>query len=195
MLTNGGHFGASVASIGDLDGDEIADLAVGASRDNTGGIGGGAVYVLFMNANGTVKTSTKIAHNTNGGPTLAQLDGFGGALTALGDINGDGIEDVAVGARGDDTGGNGRGAVHVLFLNADGTVKNSQKIANNTGGGPVLKNDDRFGISLAAVGDLVEGDRAKRLRIPWKHTPLVRVRHRHSRVDGARIDCEPPRRP
>ena len=36
------------------------------------------------------------------------------------------------------------GAVHVLFMNTDGTVKSSQKIAHQTGGGPTLADGDRF---------------------------------------------------
>ena len=63
----------------------------------------------------------------------------------IGDLDGDGVTDLAVGAYRDDTGGGGRGAVHVLLLNSDGTVKSSQKIASGVGGGPTLANDDRFG--------------------------------------------------
>ena len=55
-LANGDYFGHSLASLGDLNGDGITDLAVGASKDNTGGALNGAVYVLFMNTNGTVKS-------------------------------------------------------------------------------------------------------------------------------------------
>ena len=46
------------------------------------------------------------------------------------------------------------GAVHLLFLNADGTVSSSTKIASEIGGGPALDDDDRFGTSVAALGDL-----------------------------------------
>lgn len=53
-----------------------------------------------------------IAHETNGGPTLANYDSFGDFVASLGDLNGDGVTDLAVGAVGDDTGGNNRGAVH-----------------------------------------------------------------------------------
>ena len=103
-LANGDYFGSSVASLGDLDGDGVADLAVGARLDDTGGTYGpvsnrGAVYVLFMNANGTVKSSVKIASGINGGP-----DARGPRLLrqcswpSLGDLDGDGVTDLAVGA-------------------------------------------------------------------------------------------------
>ena len=110
MLASGDYFGHAVAAIGDLDGDGITDLAVGADKDDTGGYNRGAVYVLFLNANGTVKSSQKIVHNTGGGPALATSDRFGSSIAALGDLDGDGIADLAVGAVGDDTGGSYRGA-------------------------------------------------------------------------------------
>jgi hypothetical protein len=156
-LADGDYFGGSVASLGDLDGDGVAELAVGAEGDDTGGTQRGAVHVVLLNANGTVKSSTKIASGTNGGPALANYDFFGVSVASLGDLDGDGVADLAVGATGDDTGGFNGGAVHVLLLNANGTVKRSTKIASGTNGGPTLANIDYFGISVASLGDL-DGD-------------------------------------
>jgi serralysin len=158
VLAAGDYFGHAVAALGDLNGDGIMDIAVGADKDDTGGYGHGAVYVLFLNANGTVKASQKIAHGLGGGPTLANNDRFGSSIASLGDLDGDGIADLAVGAASDDTGGAYRGAVHVLFMNANGTVKSSQKIASGTPGAPLLANGDVFGIGVASLGDL-DGDR------------------------------------
>ena len=156
-LVNADRFGDAVSAIGDLDGDGVTDLAVGVPRDDTGGTQRGAVRVLFLNSDGSVRSSTEIAHNTNGGPTLVNSDYFGSSVTSLGDLDGDGITDLAVGAYGDDTGGSGRGAVHVLFLNVDGTVKSSLKIASDTNGLPALADDDRFGRAVTWLGDL-DGD-------------------------------------
>ena len=49
------YFGTSVASLGDLDFDGVVDLAVGAFADDDGGTEYGAVWVLLLNADGTVK--------------------------------------------------------------------------------------------------------------------------------------------
>jgi len=50
--------------------------------------------------------------------------------TAFGDLDNDGISDIAVGVFWDDDGGNNKGAVWILFLNANGTVKDQQKISD-----------------------------------------------------------------
>ena len=50
----------------------MPDLAIGAYGDATGGSSRGAVYVAFMNADGTISSTVKLASGTNGGPALAE---------------------------------------------------------------------------------------------------------------------------
>ncbi|MDJ0497436.1 MAG: DUF5011 domain-containing protein, partial [Acidimicrobiia bacterium] len=151
------HFGRAIAPIGDLDGDGVNDVAVGAPNDDDGSSDRGAVYILFMNGDGTVKSQQKIS-DVDGGFTavLDNADEFGISLTGLGDLDGDGINDIAVGAHQDDDGLNGNGgAVYVLFLNANGTVKSYQKISETEGGlGVLFDANDRFGGGVANIGDL-----------------------------------------
>ncbi len=54
ILDDNDEFGYSAASLGDLDDDGVGDLAVGAWLDDDGGCRRGAVWVLFLNPNGTV---------------------------------------------------------------------------------------------------------------------------------------------
>ena len=125
ILDNEDLFGFSVASLGDLDGDGVGDFGgVGAHFDDDGGQDGGAVWILFLNTDGTVKSHQKIS-DTAGGFTgsLDDHDLFGRSVASLGDLDGDGVTDLGVGAIWDDDGGENRGAVWILFLNADGTVK------------------------------------------------------------------------
>ncbi|MCH8808055.1 MAG: FG-GAP repeat protein [Planctomycetes bacterium] len=148
-----------MASLGDLDGDGVDDLAVGAINDDDGGQDRGAVWVLFLNTDGTVKSHRKIS-DTEGGFTgdLDDDDRFGASLASLNDLDGDGVGDLAVGAVFDDDGGENRGAVWVLFLNPDTTVKSHQKISDHEGGFTgILDDRDNFGFSAAALGDL-DGD-------------------------------------
>ncbi|MHC5210470.1 MAG: hypothetical protein ACYTG2_07125 [Planctomycetota bacterium] len=156
-LDPGDLFGHSVAALGDLDGDGVTELAVGADGDDDGGTQGGAsqtgsFYVLFLDANGTVKSHTKVSA-TAGGFTgsLTDGDGFGHTLASIGDLDGDGVVDLAVGAPGDD---NLAGAVWIVFLDIDGTVKAHTKIAPGVGGFTGVLGADKLSESIAALGDL-----------------------------------------
>ena len=158
-LDNSDNFGRSVASIGDLDGDGVTDLAVGANGDDDGGNSRGAVWILFMNSDGTVDSEQKISDTQgNFGGTLDNFDRFGISVASIGDLDGDGVPDLAVGADRDHDGGDFRGAVWILFMNNDGTVASEQKISDTAGNfGGALDNGDIFGGSVASIGDL-DGD-------------------------------------
>ena len=92
-------FGHDVEIIGDLDGDGVIDIAVGAPYDNDGGQSQGAVYILFLNSDGTVKDSQKISSTEGNFQNIIDSgDCWGNAITSLDDLDGDGITDIAVGA-------------------------------------------------------------------------------------------------
>jgi len=147
VLDNGDMFGSSVTAIGDIDDDGVVDIGVGAWADDDDPPNSGAVWILFMNTDGTVKSHQKISA-TEGGFTgeLDSNDQFGYNTTELGDINNDGVNDIAVGALHDDDGGEDRGAVWILMLNNDGTVKAHQKISSTEGNfSGSLDDGDHFG--------------------------------------------------
>ena len=157
-LIDSDRFGESLANIGDLNEDGVTDLAVGAVRDDDGGTDRGAVWILFMNSDGTVKDEQKIS-NTEGNfaGVLDDVDLFGTSPAHIGDLDEDGVTDIATGALFDDDGGTDRGAVWILFMNSDGTVKDEQKISDTEGGfDGVLADSDFFGRSVANIGDLNE---------------------------------------
>jgi cysteine-rich repeat protein len=155
-LDDNDFFGRSVASLGDLDGDDVNDIAVGAPDDDDGGGDRGAVWILFMNTDGTVKSFQKISDTAGGfSGALDNGDEFGSSVGSVGDLDGDGVVDLAVGAIADDDGGTDRGAVWILFLNTNGSVKTSAKISDTTGNfGGALSNGDNFGRSVGRVGDI-----------------------------------------
>lgn len=156
VLSSSAVFGSGVCSLGDLNGDNIPDLLVGSRRQSDGNSLNGAVWVLFMNANGTVNTFQKISQTAgNLNLTLDNDDSFGCSVENLGDINGDGITDIAVGAFKDDDGGTDRGAVYILMLDSNGMVLQKNKISSlDTAFSGVLDNDDRFGKYISRVPDL-----------------------------------------
>jgi hypothetical protein len=153
-FSSNGRAGESCTSLGDLDGDRIPDIAAGATWDED--VVAGAVWILFLNRDGTVKNLQKISASHGGfSGSLAIADGFGSSLTCPGDLDGDGIPDMAAGATGDDDGGAERGAVWILYLNSDGSVKYHQKISDTEGNFTGTLDDvDYFGTSCAFHGDL-----------------------------------------
>ena len=148
------HFGSSVATLGDLDGNGVPDIAVGASGDSDTAPYSGAVWILFLLADGTVGGQAKI-NDFSGGFALGLglFDMFGSAVAGLGDVDGDGVLDLAVGVMNDSDGGLASGAVWLLALRADGSVRAGKKLGNFAGAGGSPNRFDQFGASLAALGD------------------------------------------
>ena len=123
-LKKGDLFGSSVSSIGDLDGDKVRELAIGA----TGADARGAVYLMMMNSDGTIRSHQKLSASLDEGLSrqLAKDEGFGASLQEVEDINGDGTAELAVGSK--------TGATTILFLDRQGKSKVGVKFhADSTG--------------------------------------------------------------
>lgn len=116
----GDHLGYSVSSAGDVNGDGFGDLIMGGSLLNTNYTSSGASYVVFGKASGfsgTLNLSTLDGSNgfrLDGG--LLAYSALAHAVSNAGDINGDGFEDLIVGAADS----NFSGTSYVLFGKADG---------------------------------------------------------------------------
>ena len=155
-LSDGDTFGRSISVVGDIDGDQVDDLVVGAPFSDDGANSAGSVWILFLEADGTVKAQQKISASAGGFTgVLDEQDTFGASVAGLGDVDGDGTPDIAVGAIGDDDGVSQAGAVWILFLHPNGTVKGHQKISASSGGFTGhLDVFDFLGTSMASLGDL-----------------------------------------
>ena len=166
-------FGLALAS-GDFDGDGFTDLAIGVPGETLVGVKCGAVSVLYGTATGLSSARNQLwAESGSGlaGLPVADGDRFGAAL-AVGDFDGDGFSDLAVGIPGKDIPSlsilspetaNDAGAVRILFGSATGlSVSGTQFWSQNSGGGhagsiaDVSEEHDLFGLGLAA-GDF-DGD-------------------------------------
>ncbi|MGH0032675.1 MAG: integrin alpha [Myxococcota bacterium] len=129
LLGDNDEFGSSVANIGDLDGDGVNDLAVGQRLNDDGGSQNGAVYILLLNADGSVKAPSpyKLSEGTYPGVLTLSGDRFGAALAWLGDYDGDGNGELAVGEWGADSPTNS-GAVWIVDLDSNAVPQSAFRI-------------------------------------------------------------------
>ena len=87
----------------------------------------GAVWILFLKSDGSVKGWSKLSATSGGFPGLLEAgDRFGSGVGAAGDIDGDGVPDLAVGAPF--AGPGNQGAIWTVLLKRDGTVKAAHQI-------------------------------------------------------------------
>src|SRR5258706_6515855 len=101
-----------------------------------------------MKSDGTISSTVKLANGTGGGPALVNGDNFGTSLAATGDLNHDGVPDLAIGAQGIIS---GLGAVFIALMNADGTISSTVRLAHSTNGGPEAANGTGFGSAVAGL--------------------------------------------
>ncbi|WP_271069004.1 hypothetical protein [Caulobacter sp. NIBR1757] len=110
--------GVAVASAGDVNGDGIDDLIIGASSADPNGINSGASYVVFGRTTGFAATlNLSTLDGTNGFKINGEVtqDGSGASVASAGDVNGDGIDDLIIGATGAGPNGSYSGASYVVF--------------------------------------------------------------------------------
>ncbi|MEK9699865.1 MAG: integrin alpha, partial [Candidatus Poseidoniales archaeon] len=121
-LSQSDAFGWGVEKIG------TRQVAVGAPGDDAGGGNRGAIHILNLSTSGGISSTSEINDNTSNGPTLSDGDQFGYAIANMGDLDGDGVRDLAVGAPFDDGSQSDTGAVHILFMNSNNSVKSTVQI-------------------------------------------------------------------
>ncbi len=156
--------GFALASAGDVNGDGIGDLIIGeGGADGLGrkGRSAGEAYVVY-GATDIADIDLADTSSWDGlrilGSTNLQQVGF--SVSSAGDINGDGRDDVIVGAVGADTDGNTRtaeGAAYVIYGRASGAGVTDINLASLAPGDGFrilgVDPDDRLGWSVAGVGD------------------------------------------
>ena len=93
----GERFGHSVANLGDVNGDGFTDVIVGTPFRNFIGNTFGGAYVLFLGPNGSsVLGYAEINHTLPEGPRHTDNSQLGTSIVNMGDLNNDGINDVAI---------------------------------------------------------------------------------------------------
>jgi hypothetical protein len=137
-------FGVSVAGVGDLNGDGIDDLAVGAWRNNAGGNEAGKAYLYYGSPTGI--------DGANFSAVIGQANNkLGTSVHGAGDVNGDGYADLMVGGDSFNVITPAIGIASVFAGGPSGLI--TTPIFSAVGEGL----NDRFGFAVGGQGD-VNGD-------------------------------------
>jgi hypothetical protein len=163
----GDQSGVSVSSAGDVNGDGVDDLIIGAIyADPNFDTSAGESYVVFgginVGSSGTINLSSLDGSNGFTLNGINSVDASGGSVSSAGDVNDDGVDDLIIGAFGSDPNGMpGAGESYVVFggigVGSSGTIELSSLDGTD---GFVLNGidaGDRSGESVSSAGD-VNGD-------------------------------------
>jgi len=139
------HFGVSVGTAGDVNGDGYSDLIVGADGYDNGQTDEGAAFVYYGSAGGLNSTP---AWQVESNQASAE---FGYWVSTAGDVNGDGYADVIVGAYTYDNGETDEGAAFVYHGSAGGLSSTPDWMAESN------QANAQYGVAVNSAGD-VNGD-------------------------------------
>jgi hypothetical protein len=121
----------SVAPAGDVNGDGLADIIIGAPLNDANGGYAGRAYVVFGKTDGKAIELSAIVQGIGGFVINGQdANDFAGQTVSSGDVNGDGLADLIVGAfRASPEGRTGAGRTYVVFGKTDTAAVNLSAIA------------------------------------------------------------------
>jgi MYXO-CTERM domain-containing protein len=134
-VTAANYFGFALATLGDITGDGCAEIVISAYNNSSGK---GAVYIYHGSASGIGTTAATTLAGT------AASGEFGYSVDGAGDVNGDGYNDLVVGA---DYVSSGNGAAYVYYGGASGISSTGATTLSGSGAG-------YFGWTVAGAGDL-----------------------------------------
>jgi len=161
-VSHNDYAGFSVGAAGDVDGDNLADVIVGAPGDSTVGAGSGRAYVVFGQTATDPVSLADIAAETGSGFAIqgvAADDVAGFSVGGGMDVSGDGVPDLVVGSFGAAANGDASGRAYVVFGKSDQDLVDLADVLAGTGGFAIdgVAEYDNAGYSVAIAGD-IDGD-------------------------------------
>jgi hypothetical protein len=151
----GDRAGAVVAGAGDVDGDGSDDVLVGAFQNDDGGIDAGKAYLILSSSLG-VGSSIDLSEADNTLIGEVYGDSAGRIVSSAGDVDGDGLGDLLVGAMGNDDGGTNAGKTY-LVLGSSVSLPSTMSLSDADAALIGEAQDDYSGGSASTAGD-VDGD-------------------------------------
>ncbi|PSJ15880.1 integrin alpha [Nitrosomonas supralitoralis] len=160
------YSGFSVSNAGDVNGDGLDDFIIGAPRADSNGTNSGSSYVVFGKASGFNATMNLSSLNGSNGFRLNGLtadDLLGSSVSNAGDVNGDGLDDLIIGAPRADSNGTNSGSSYVVFgkLTGFSATLDPSTLNGDTGfrvdGESSGGYGDSSGIAVSSAGD-INGD-------------------------------------
>ncbi|MFW3145594.1 MAG: hypothetical protein ACMUIE_02135 [Thermoplasmatota archaeon] len=147
--------GQSISGAGDVNGDGFDDILIGAVQDDDGGANAGQVYLVYGKRSGwSIDTDLSKADASFWGEDAGDLAGQ--SVSGAGDVNGDGYDDILIGANSDDDGGTDAGQTYLILGRSSG-LKIDTDLSEADGSFWGESASDRSGVSVSGAGD-VNGD-------------------------------------
>ena len=138
------YFGASVSAAGDVNADGYADIIVGAYGYDTLEVDNGLAFVYLGSNTGMTYQAIQLI------PSIEQAGAqFGFSVSTAGDVNGDGLSDVIIGAVGYDGEQSDEGRAYVFYGSFTGVSDLPDWVLD-----PTDENSAQFGFSVSTAGDM-----------------------------------------
>ncbi|MFW3145314.1 MAG: hypothetical protein ACMUIE_00700 [Thermoplasmatota archaeon] len=147
--------GSSLSCMGDVNGDGFDDFLIGAYKNNKGGPESGLTHLIFGKSTGWSKDADlSISSMSIVGEAASDWCGF--SVSGAGDLNGDGFDDLLIGAHQNDENGDGTGQTYLIFGWSTYWVMD-KNLTNSDASFIGEAADDWSGVSVSGAGD-VNGD-------------------------------------
>jgi hypothetical protein len=152
------RFPGAVQNIGDLDGDGIAEIWVSTNNERPLSVQTPAWYILYLNASGDIRRVVRHLYNETVPPEqVMDSDFFGESCAPIGDLNGDGYVELAIGAQRDESpefNVSSTGLVYIVYTGPNGTIFSNLTRYMNLSQYISLTEGDSFGAVAVPTGDM-----------------------------------------